>query len=122
MLQYPCDHCRNTLLARHEFVGDYVVCPHCEHVNRIPEPAPARLKDSLADPKQVDGLRCPRCGYSLRGLDENLCPECGRRFDAQYLLRTRWGQDANPLTQFATVVSVVLIIFMMLMCLAVVRF
>jgi DNA-directed RNA polymerase subunit RPC12/RpoP len=121
VLQYPCDQCRRALVARHEFVGDYVVCPHCEHVNQIPEPAPKTLKYALPDPAQVDGLRCPRCGYSLRGLDENLCPECGRRFDAQYLLRTRWGQEVNPLTQFATIVGVVLIIFMMLMCLALVR-
>jgi DNA-directed RNA polymerase subunit RPC12/RpoP len=119
VLQYPCSHCRQTLLARHEFVGSYVICPHCEQVNQIPEPAPARLKDALADPTQVDALRCPRCGYSLRGLDENLCPECGRRFDAQYLLRTRWGQHDNPIPQTVIIAAGLLFLFLLLMCLAV---
>lgn len=25
--------------------------------------------------------KCLRCGYSLRHLPDNCCPECGRRFD-----------------------------------------
>ncbi|MDM8006127.1 MAG: hypothetical protein QUV05_08280 [Phycisphaerae bacterium] len=37
-------------------------------------PAPRR-DDLLAD------ARCLKCGYSLRGLSENRCPECGTAFD-----------------------------------------
>ncbi|MCA9256243.1 MAG: hypothetical protein KDA33_11435 [Phycisphaerales bacterium] len=29
-----------------------------------------------------DGSRCIDCGYALRGLRDNACPECGRTFDA----------------------------------------
>ena len=32
-------------------------------------------KSGLPDP-----LRCPNCGYSLLGLTEPRCPECGQRF------------------------------------------
>ncbi|NLE61999.1 MAG: hypothetical protein GX616_26890 [Planctomycetes bacterium] len=27
-----------------------------------------------------DPLRCPKCGYSLLGLTEPRCPECGQEF------------------------------------------
>ena len=30
-------------------------------------------------------LRCPQCGYDLRGLPENRCPECGNFFDPNKL-------------------------------------
>lgn len=30
---------------------------------------------------RLTDARCPRCGYSLRGLPENRCPECGILFD-----------------------------------------
>ncbi len=32
-------------------------------------------RDELPDP-----LRCPKCGYSLLGLTEPRCPECGQEF------------------------------------------
>ena len=33
------------------------------------------------------GLRCPHCAYNLTGLSDDRCPECGRTFDRQALLR-----------------------------------
>ena len=30
-----------------------------------------------------DGPHCTRCGYSLRGLPERRCPECGQPFEAK---------------------------------------
>ncbi len=30
-------------------------------------------------------LSCPGCGYSLTGIKENTCPECGREFDRAHL-------------------------------------
>ncbi len=35
-----------------------------------------------APPERHEPLRCPTCGYSLLGLTEPRCPECGREFDA----------------------------------------
>ena len=32
-----------------------------------------------------EGLKCPRCEYDLRGLEGNVCPECGEEFDPIYL-------------------------------------
>ena len=31
----------------------------------------------------ADPTICPQCGYSLRGLASNRCPECGTRFDVE---------------------------------------
>lgn len=42
----------------------------------IPSPAPA----------STDDLRCPLCQYSLRGLIEPRCPECGFAFQWQELI------------------------------------
>lgn len=33
-----------------------------------------------------DDARCLACGYALRGLSENRCPECGKEFDPQNAL------------------------------------
>ncbi len=38
--------------------------------------------DPLAD---QPWLKCPRCGYDVRGLPENRCPECGNFFDPDEL-------------------------------------
>src|SRR5215468_1275370 len=31
-------------------------------------------------------LLCGACGYNLRGVPSNRCPECGREFDPNYLI------------------------------------
>ena len=31
-------------------------------------------------PSEPEGLRCPKCGYSLQALTERRCPECGEEF------------------------------------------
>lgn len=38
---------------------------------------------SEPQPKLPDTACCTQCGYLLRGLPENRCPECGRPFDPQ---------------------------------------
>lgn len=30
-------------------------------------------------------LNCPVCGYALEGLEQPICPECGNRFDSDWL-------------------------------------
>ena len=45
----------------------------------------------MAGPDPHDGAsvfqRCPRCDYSLRGLDrDHACPECGLRLDDRSLV------------------------------------
>lgn len=41
---------------------------------------------------------CPCCGYNLRGLDTNRCPECGTPFlcETRYLVRTAGPSAAPP--------------------------
>jgi hypothetical protein len=41
------------------------------------------LRSAVADAVEPDNLRCLQCGYSLRGLDEARCPECGAGFGPQ---------------------------------------
>ncbi len=37
--------------------------------------------------QSFQGLRCPACGYDLRGLSQTVCPECGNGFDPDELTR-----------------------------------
>lgn len=46
-------------------------------------PAPA---DSHSASQISDAALCPKCGYSLKGLPQNRCPECGGEFDPAYVL------------------------------------
>jgi DNA-directed RNA polymerase subunit RPC12/RpoP len=85
-VQFACAKCGKALGASDTLVGSVIVCWHCQQPNRVPEPAPTLLRNvSLAS--VLAELRCPHCGYQLEGLVENLCPECGRRFDPLHLLR-----------------------------------
>ena len=56
-----------------------------------------------SSPSAPPGLFCPNCGYQLRGLSENRCPECGQAFDPVRLAREQrppprlWFERAGPL-------------------------
>lgn len=39
----------------------------------------------VIDAQEYEWFRCPRCDYSLIGLLQNICPECGSPFDPEYL-------------------------------------
>src|SRR5690348_5522772 len=56
----------------------------------IPPPATALALPPLYDPPDWNSIhetiRCPLCGYELRGLREPMCPECGYRFNWPDLL------------------------------------
>jgi len=55
-----------------------------------------RGKPVFGSDRQVD-VHCPSCGYSLVGLTELRCPECGTRFTIDELIRAQYyarpGQD-----------------------------
>lgn len=36
-------------------------------------------------PNHFRGLNCPHCDYELRGLQTTRCPECGTKFDPNYV-------------------------------------
>ncbi len=42
------------------------------------------MTDETPDPTS-EAARCPKCGYSLLGLREFRCPECGEPFDPEYV-------------------------------------
>ena len=116
-MEFLCGGCGHRISAPDELAGNYIVCVRCERMGEIPEPAPMSLEDpSVA--RLLTGLRCPRCGYTLRGLRENTCPECGRRFDPLYLVRTRWGQGPNqsPLVVTGAIAAVVILLLLWTMC------
>ena len=45
------------------------------------------------DPPRNAHLYCPRCDYDLTGAPTNCCPECGRDFDPEALVR--WHRERN---------------------------
>src|SRR5216110_73209 len=50
---------------------------------------------------QVESVgSCWECGYSLRGLTEARCPECGRPFDPADERTMNMGQDVRRLARF----------------------
>ena len=52
----------------------------------------------LTDPENNIRVNCPQCGYSLVGLRELRCPECGTRFTLDELIRAQnyAGADERP--------------------------
>jgi hypothetical protein len=51
-----------------------------------PSALPASAKDDVNEQGLRDAARCPLCDYSLRGLTDPRCPECGYAFDWKELL------------------------------------
>lgn len=40
-------------------------------------------------------LKCPRCGYPLQGLSEPTCPECGNKFNPNWLYDVEYEHGAR---------------------------
>lgn len=89
-----CLRCDRPLLARPQWVGREVQCPHCFSVLRVP-PQPAdgqatRAAPPSLAPKRTFNFGCPRCGCLLEahtGMCGNTgsCPTCAARFNIPYL-------------------------------------
>src|SRR6185295_18227797 len=41
-------------------------------------------------------VHCPRCGYSMSGLDAAACPECGARYTLDELIRAQDYDSLRP--------------------------
>ncbi len=64
-----------------------------------------RLRQFLAG----HNVLCPGCGYNLRDLQSNLCPECGRYLVTSELVRDRAKLDwLNALHLFSTGMIIIL--------------
>lgn len=52
---------------------------------------------------------CLRCGYDMRGLGTEVCPECGTRFDAKAAraFTVKWAWDLRQRLRIANVVSAI---------------
>jgi hypothetical protein len=87
-MRFQCVRCRADLNVPDDLVGQYVICWNCSAGNVVPDPPEMPFTGRAAD-YGADKLACCWCGYSLEGLSENRCPECGRRFDPCYVARMR---------------------------------
>jgi DNA-directed RNA polymerase subunit RPC12/RpoP len=57
-----------------------------------------RIERMSRSEARTEGLiRCPQCGYDLRGLSEARCPECGSRYTLDQLVALALG-DGSELT------------------------
>jgi hypothetical protein len=52
-------------------------------------PGQRHVEDSTVE----DAVRCLKCGYSMRGLSEARCPECGTRYTLDELLAAQPGRE-----------------------------
>lgn len=96
-----CLRCDRPVIARREWVGREVYCPHCYSVIRVPE-APADGRPVQADAPNVStrlgfNFACPRCACLLEantGMSGQLgtCPTCAARFHIPYL----HGRSGRP--------------------------
>jgi len=60
---------------------------------------PAGADSHATEAPHTRYVRCPTCGYSLWGLTEARCPECGQPFDLSdpsLYRRRRWQRFAKP--------------------------
>lgn len=84
-----CLRCERAILARAEWVGREVRCPHCSSVLRVPPRPPVpqivRAEPPRLAPRRLFNFPCPRCACLLEastgaGGDVGSCPTCAARF------------------------------------------
>jgi hypothetical protein len=103
--QAPCPACK-ALLPLNASITSCSACHAPVDVVQIlldrygPDLLAACYVEELEDiPEEVldaANLACPKCQYPLRGLPTNgFCPECGRPYDRQALLRGRPAADSK---------------------------
>ncbi len=46
---------------------------------------------SLRAQQRPSGIRCPNCGYELRGRGQSRCPDCGTAFSVKQVVQIRDG-------------------------------
>lgn len=89
-----CRRCDRPVLARAEWVGREVGCPHCQSLMRVPEvPAdgrPVRAEAPSLSARHGFNFACPRCDCLLEahtGMCGHLgtCPTCGAHFDVPFV-------------------------------------
>lgn len=84
-----CLRCERRVLARDEWIGTDVRCPHCDAIMRVPPRAldnrPVLAGAPSVAPRRNFTFPCARCGCLLEGHTgitgrEAGCPTCGARF------------------------------------------
>lgn len=80
-------------------------------------PADTRVDPSLF-PEDEFPLVCPKCNYSLRGLPDNICPECGSQFDRGRLLVEQYVIEGGKrhLPSKGTAASIFSTVALLIMC------
>lgn len=68
-------------------------------------PVDEQVQTDLMRYIEQTNARCPRCGYALRGLAEDVCPECGVGFTLEELVKHRYAPRLFVVTGFGFFVS-----------------
>ncbi len=104
-----CLRCDRPMLARSEWIGREVQCPHCASVLRVPPPPPdgrpVTAQEPSRSPRRRFNFTCPRCGCVLEahtGMSgsRGTCPTCAAVFSVPYVNPDTGEPD--PISSFET--------------------
>ncbi len=112
-MKISCPKCRELLVVPDSIMGGYMICRVCGAGFDVPEPPPMFFSGGVS-PAGAH-LRCYFCGYTVEGLRENRCPECGRRFDPDFLREHQDHQPERPL-EMLIMVSALTFIGLLVFC------
>ncbi len=73
-------------------------CPRCMKMQALPLGRSACPDCGLVIQIEIEESPCVKCGYNLRGLPKNICPECGTAFGVQAATNPDSMNFATPTT------------------------
>lgn len=103
-----CLRCERPVLARREWIGQDVKCPHCLSLLRVPPPDPhgrmARAQRPMLGAREYFNFACPGCKSLLEVHDgmcgtPGVCPTCGSRVRVPFVDRRNGLPDPAVLLE-----------------------
>lgn len=100
--KFNCPHCKQSLEAPEELLGQQINCPSCNGAIQLPKPQPSALpppaplkKQTVTPPrKSTGGTRpCPYCGEAILRSAQK-CKHCGEFLKGEHEVQTNVKQGA----------------------------